>query len=121
MKKRFGAQQALKKSIRKNRKKNKNLDSPDSGSPSPGIELNKYELEEDLRTFEEKYMIINNDQILGEGCSSVVKTCILKDPDYVPQSDEKIREYNENDSSPLLAHNLSRITPEKKEYEPNLT
>ena len=83
----FSAQQALKKSIKKNRKNMPNAGegSPETPSPSPDQGL-KYELEEDLRTFEEKYKIINEDTILGEGCSSVVKACVLKDPNFKPEN-----------------------------------
>jgi hypothetical protein len=46
--------------------------SPDI-SPTPNSE----ELDEDTRTFEEKYYLIESTQ-LGEGCSSVVKECLLR-------------------------------------------
>lgn len=55
-------------------------------------------------------MIINEDEILGEGCSSVVKKCILKDPNYKTKSnlsDEKARCETTGGSSPLL--NRSRV------------
>lgn len=45
-------------------------------SPSPSPD-STFELEEDLRTFEEKYKILEN-VILGEGCASVVKECVRR-------------------------------------------
>jgi hypothetical protein len=48
-----------------------------SGAISPGcFELGE-ELDEDMRTFEEKYYLIESTQ-LGEGCSSIVKECVLR-------------------------------------------
>ena len=70
-------QQALKKSVNKLKRLDstplKNIshsvNSP-LGSPNIGEQL-----DEDIRTFEEKYTIIDS-EMLGEGCSSTVKECI---------------------------------------------
>ena len=52
----MSAQQALKRSIKKVQRRD-GSPSVESGSPSPDSNC---ELEEDLRTFEEKYKIIDN-------------------------------------------------------------
>lgn len=74
----LSAQQALQKSIKKlNKIKSTPVSSFDyNQSPSPSPDSN-FELDEDPRTFEEKYKIIET-VVLGEGCSSVVKECVLR-------------------------------------------
>ena len=70
----------MKRSIKKARRRDgsdlSSSPSP-SNSPSPSPD-SAYELEEDLRTFEEKYEIIDDNNILGQGCASVVKRCVLR-------------------------------------------
>lgn len=81
----LSAQQALQKSIKKlNKIKSTPVSSFDyNQSPSPSPDSN-FELDEDLRTFEEKYKIIET-VVLGEGCSSVVKECVRRVASPRPQ------------------------------------
>ena len=83
-----------------------------SGSPSPDSNC---ELEEDLRTFEEKYRIIDNQPILGEGCSSVVKICVMRQADkkasIVSDQAHGRRVFKKHESSPLLHNILSKLSP----------
>ncbi len=56
------------------------------------------ELEDDTRTFEEKY-VLSEKGIIGEGCSSVVKECSFRVPkSYLQKVPEKLI----NETSPLL-------------------
>lgn len=91
-------QQALKKSVNKLKRLNstplKNL-TPQMQSPLASPNIGE-QLDEDPRTFEEKYTIIDSD-MLGEGCSSTVKECILN-----LQTQKPSRLINRFNSSTLL-------------------
>ena len=67
-------------------------DLPSCNSPSPD---GFFELDDDLRTFEEKYKIIES-IILGEGCSSVVKECILRSNSPKKALDSQIESKSKN-------------------------
>lgn len=79
-------------------------------SPSPD---SAYELEEDLRTFEEKYKVLDDGDILGQGCSSVVKLCVLRSAEQKREASEAVspvrRTYKKHESSPLLSHIMQKV------------
>lgn len=130
MRRGMSAQQALQRSIKKTTKhKSDDCVSPfgyNEHSPSPSPDSN-YELEEDLRTFEEKYKIIDESNILGEGCSSVVKICVLRAPrpakdgngDKEKSGSPRRRVYKKHESSPLLCYRnmLDKDSPKQSSAE----
>ena len=75
------AHEALKRSLRKAckmRSQNDVLVQEDPLPESPDDIESRYELDEDLRTFEEKYQILDS-TYLGDGCSAIVKMCVLRE------------------------------------------
>lgn len=111
----LSAQQALKRSIKKVQRRNgsevSSSASP-SASPSPSPD-SAYELEEDLRTFEEKYEVLDDNEILGQGCSSVVKLCVLRSTEQKREAAEARspgrRVFKKHESSPLLSHIMAKV------------
>ena len=93
----MSAHEALKRSLRKaNRfRSQNNLIVQQELSPESSDDVqSRYELDEDLRTFEEKYIILDS-SYLGDGCSAIVKLCVLRDKVQI-----KEEEKNQTESSP---------------------
>lgn len=92
------AHEALKRSLRKAcklRSQNDVLAQKEPSPESPEDIESRYELDEDLRTFEEKYQILDS-TYLGDGCSAIVKICVLREKVDIKEESKK----ENGDSSP---------------------
>ena len=54
------------------------------------------------------YKVIDKDNILGQGCSSVVKLCVLQDQKRDNAKSGR-RVYQKHESSPLLNHIMAKV------------
>ena len=73
-----------------------------------------YQLDSDLRPFEEKYKILEDEDILGEGASGTVRLCLkmIRRDDAKPKKKSLKRQvFKRNESSPLVINYLAKLTP----------